>query len=103
MSFPPLGIGTYQLKGDDCIRAVKHALDNGYQLIDTARCYGNESEIASAIELSGKSRNELFITSKVNNQIPKINVYPHNYLTFIRYLLKKWATIKAIKLFAQLC
>jgi 2,5-diketo-D-gluconate reductase A len=36
---PLVGLGTYQMKGDECETAVRSALHIGYRLIDTARCY----------------------------------------------------------------
>jgi diketogulonate reductase-like aldo/keto reductase len=42
----------------------------GYQLIDTAQRYENESGIGEAIEVSKKKRTELFITSKQKYHMP---------------------------------
>jgi len=39
---PSLGFGTYQIKGRECIQAVKWALKTGYHHIDTASIYKNE-------------------------------------------------------------
>ena len=39
---PQLGFGVFQIKPDDTVAAVKHALDIGYRHIDTAEMYGNE-------------------------------------------------------------
>lgn len=60
---PQLGIGTWQLTGDTCTKAVKIALEKGYTHIDTAEAYGNETEIGKA--LNGFDRTKLFITSKL--------------------------------------
>lgn len=60
---PQLGLGTWELRGEACERAVVDALDLGYRHIDTAEGYGNEEEIGAA--LAGAPRNELFLTSKV--------------------------------------
>jgi len=64
-SMPALGLGTWQMRGDECTHAVRKALELGYRLIDTAELYRNESEIGKAIAHSGLARQELFITSKV--------------------------------------
>ena len=37
---PLFGLGVYKAKGDDCTKAVKFALRNGYRMIDTAAVYG---------------------------------------------------------------
>lgn len=34
------GLGVYKAMGDDCTKAVKFALQNGYRMIDTAALYG---------------------------------------------------------------
>jgi len=36
-----IGYGTYELRGDDCLKGVKWALEFGYTHIDTASIYGN--------------------------------------------------------------
>lgn len=65
---PQLGLGTWQMRGDECRLAVAKALELGYRHIDTAELYRNESEIGSAIADSGLKRSELFLTSKVMPQ-----------------------------------
>ena len=67
IEMPILGLGTWALKGQECIQAVRWAIELGYRLIDTATLYGNEREIGKAIEGSKVPREELFITSKVWN------------------------------------
>jgi len=61
---PKLGLGTWQLTGEDCLRAVPMALEMGYDHIDTADVYGNHREIAPA--LRDVDRDSIWITSKVN-------------------------------------
>lgn len=41
------------------------ALRAGYRLIDTARAYGNETEVGEAIRESGIPREDIFITTKL--------------------------------------
>ena len=60
---PEIGLGTWKLKGYECIGAVRKALEIGYRHIDTAEIYTNEEEIGEAIK--GFLRDKLFITSKV--------------------------------------
>jgi 2,5-diketo-D-gluconate reductase B len=62
---PALGLGTWELEGDQCVDAVGRALEIGYRHIDTAVRYGNESEVGRGIARSGLPRDELFITTKV--------------------------------------
>lgn len=62
---PALGAGTWQLKGDNCTRAVQQAVEIGYRHIDTAQIYGNEAEVGQGIENSEVNREELFLTTKV--------------------------------------
>ncbi|HTD05923.1 2,5-didehydrogluconate reductase DkgB [Undibacterium sp.] len=59
------GLGTFRLQGQTVIDSVKHGLDLGYRVIDTAQIYGNEAEVGQAIAESGVARSELFITTKI--------------------------------------
>jgi len=61
---PKLGLGTWQLTGDTCVKAVDMALEMGYTHIDTADVYGNHREVAAGI--SGHDREGFWLTSKVN-------------------------------------
>jgi 2,5-diketo-D-gluconate reductase B len=60
---PALGLGTWQLTGDDCINSVKEALKMNYLHIDTAQIYGNQEEVKEAIK--DEDRGKLYITSKL--------------------------------------
>ena len=62
---PVLGLGTWQLAGTECERAVRAALDIGYRHIDTAEMYGNEAEIGRALAASRLPRSAIFITTKI--------------------------------------
>src|SRR5262245_18544509 len=64
-TMPLLGLGTWQLRGSACRRAVGWALEVGYRQIDTATMYGNESEGGSAIAARGLGRREVFVTTKM--------------------------------------
>ncbi len=63
---PALGLGTWQLTGQNCIDIVRQAIEMGYRHIDTAELYENEAEVGQA--LKGVERSELFITSKVGTK-----------------------------------
>lgn len=62
---PVLGLGTWKLTGDGCVRATELALDIGYRHIDTAQIYENEAEVGQAIRNSGVERRDIFLTTKV--------------------------------------
>jgi len=66
-SIPQLGFGVFQIDPDDTAEAVSTALDAGYRHIDTAEMYGNERGVGEAVRASGLDRDEVFITSKLNN------------------------------------
>ena len=55
-AIPLLGFGTWQIKGDDAVRATSTALEAGYRHIDTATVYGNEGEVGRALAESGVPR-----------------------------------------------
>lgn len=65
VKMPQLGYGVYQVTKQECERCVLDALKVGYRAIDTAQSYFNEEEVGSAIQKSGVSREEVFLTSKV--------------------------------------
>jgi 2,5-diketo-D-gluconate reductase B len=59
--------GTYPLKGEVLARAMRDAADVGYRAFDTAQMYGNEAEVGAALADFGLPRDELCITTKVDN------------------------------------
>ncbi|RMZ68875.1 aldehyde reductase [Pyrenophora seminiperda CCB06] len=63
---PALGFGTWQDK-EAQEPAVLTALKLGYRHIDTARIYGTEPAVGSAIHKSGVPRSKLFLTTKLWN------------------------------------
>jgi diketogulonate reductase-like aldo/keto reductase len=65
VTVPRLGFGTWQITGEDCVDAVRNALDLGYRHIDTARAYGNEAEVGRGIAEAGLPREDFFVTTKV--------------------------------------
>jgi diketogulonate reductase-like aldo/keto reductase len=62
---PAIGFGTWELRGQTAVTAVKAALDAGYRHIDTAAMYANETQVGEAIRAQGTPRNEIFVTTKV--------------------------------------
>lgn len=65
LKIPTLGLGTWDLRGREGLRAIESALAMGYRHIDTAETYQNHEIIGEAI--AGYDRAELFITSKVDS------------------------------------
>jgi 2,5-diketo-D-gluconate reductase A len=61
---PLLGFGTWQIQGDDAVRATATALETGYRHLDTALVYGNEGEVGRALAGSGVPRDDVFLTTK---------------------------------------
>jgi 2,5-diketo-D-gluconate reductase A len=66
-AIPQLGFGVFQIPPPETAKAVELALEAGYRHIDTAEMYGNERGVGEAIRSSGIARNEVFVTSKLNN------------------------------------
>ena len=68
VEIPYLGLGTYNIRGKKEVeRALHFAFDVGYRLIDTAAAYYNEEEIGNAIKSSSVPREEIYITTKLDN------------------------------------
>jgi 2,5-diketo-D-gluconate reductase A len=66
-AIPQLGFGVFQIDPSETAEAVEQALEIGYRHIDTAEMYGNEREVSEGIRASGLGRDEVFVTSKLNN------------------------------------
>lgn len=62
---PKLGLGTWLLRDQECVEAVKKALKAGYRHIDTAQIYENEEAVGLAIAASDVQRKDVFITTKI--------------------------------------
>ena len=67
LPIPVLGFGTYKVAPEDAYDAVSRALEVGYRHIDTAQMYGNEAEVGAALDASGIPREQIFLTTKVDN------------------------------------
>lgn len=66
-TIPQLGFGTYLVPPDRTADVVGQALEVGYRHIDTAQMYRNEKGVGAAIAASGIPRDELYVTTKLNN------------------------------------
>lgn len=70
VKIPQIGFGTWQLEeGAETTNAVETALTSGYDHIDTALVYGNEKSVSQGLKASGRKREEIFITSKMFNDV----------------------------------
>ena len=67
VEIPQLGFGVFQVPPEDTARITGQAFEAGFRHIDTAEMYGNEKEVGQAVAESGIPRDEIFVTSKLNN------------------------------------
>jgi 2,5-diketo-D-gluconate reductase A len=67
VSIPQLGFGVFLIEPGDTKDATLAALEIGYRHIDTAQMYGNEGQVGEAVRASGIDREDIFVTSKLNN------------------------------------
>ena len=63
-TIPLVGLGTWTLRGRDCVRLVAEAIRIGYRHIDSAQMYGNEFEVGEGVRASGR-RAEVMVTTKI--------------------------------------
>ena len=66
-AIPQLGFGVFQVPPDQTAKTVLNAFEVGYRHIDTAQMYQNEAGVGEAIATSGIPREELYVTTKLNN------------------------------------
>jgi 2,5-diketo-D-gluconate reductase A len=66
-AMPQLGFGVFQVPPPDVEQVVTLALEAGYRSIDTAAMYRNEEGVGRALAASGIPRDELFVTTKLDN------------------------------------
>ena len=63
---PVIGLGTWKSEpGEATYQAVLDSIEAGYRHIDTARAYGNEESVGSAVRDSGVNREDVFVTTKL--------------------------------------
>jgi diketogulonate reductase-like aldo/keto reductase len=67
VEIPQLGLGVWQVEDDIVTDVVTTAFEAGYRHIDTAAAYQNEAGVGRAVAASGIPRDELFITTKLQN------------------------------------
>ena len=66
-AIPQLGFGVFQVPPDITEETVLAALEAGYRHIDTAQMYRNEEGVGRAVAAAGIPREELYVTTKLNN------------------------------------
>lgn len=65
---PLIGLGVFRASaGGETAAAVQAALRAGYRHIDTARVYGNETDVGKGLRASGIDREQVFVTTKLWN------------------------------------
>ena len=69
VEIPQFGFGVFQVPPEETSETVQAAFDAGYRHIDTAEMYENEEGVGQAIAAAGLPRDELFVTTKLNNDL----------------------------------
>lgn len=74
-------MGDYRFRRVRTISAVKNGICLGYG-IDCAQAYGNHRQVGRGMRISGRSREEIFVTSKLYNtqQDNKVREHYHEIL-----------------------
>ncbi|MCB2214272.1 aldo/keto reductase [bacterium] len=68
VKIPKIGFGTNVLRGAKGVEAIQTALAAGCRLIDTAQSYHNEDVIGRAVAESDVPREDVFITTKIDDE-----------------------------------
>ncbi|MDN5371634.1 MAG: hypothetical protein PWR19_680 [Carnobacterium sp.] len=69
VKIPKLGLGTWMIDNEAVVQVVKDALDSGYRHIDTAQAYLNEEGVGRGLKELGVSREDIFVTTKLEGDI----------------------------------
>lgn len=74
-AMPTPGFGVYRLSGEqEGVDAILSALEAGYRHLDTAAFYGNEKAVGKAVRQSGIPREEIFVTTKLWNDVQRTGI-----------------------------
>lgn len=65
LEIPGIGLGFWESRGDEAVKAVCMGTEAGYRRIDTAMYYKNEDQVGEGIRRCGIPREELFIDTKL--------------------------------------
>ncbi len=75
VEIPAIGMGTWPIFGQALTDTVACAYDAGYRLFDTADNYYNEADLGNALQslckTRGAKREELFIVTKISDELYK--------------------------------
>lgn len=69
VKIPMVGLGTFPLRGEALSGTIKDAIDVGYESLDTATGYYNESEIGSLVKDGVIKTDKIFVTSKIHSSV----------------------------------
>lgn len=75
---PLIGLGTWQLTGEEAVQQTQEALDAGYRMIDTSGDYHNQQQIGEALGKSHVDRHHMYIVSKVEETDDAYQKTRHN-------------------------
>ena len=67
VEIPQLGFGVFKVPPEQTEEVTRTALEIGYRHVDTAQMYGNEAGVGRAVRAAGLARDEVFVTSKLDN------------------------------------
>ena len=67
VEIPQLGFGVFKVPPEQTEEVTRTALEIGYRHVDTAQMYGNEAGVGRAVRAASLARDEVFVTSKLNN------------------------------------
>ena len=67
VEIPQLGFGVFKVPPEQTEDVTRTALEVGYRHVDTAQMYGNEAGVGRAVRAASLARDEVFVTSKLNN------------------------------------
>ena len=87
-SIPQLGFGIFQVEPGDTAENVRTALEIGYRHVDGAQLYHNEAEAGAGIADSSVGRDDIFITTKLDNT----NHAPDDVARSFEASLEAWRT-----------
>lgn len=66
---PQIQLGTWLINNDDVRKVIRQAINVGYRAFDTAKDYGNESDVGKGIWNSDVERSDIFLTTKLPTSI----------------------------------
>lgn len=67
VEMPMVGLGTFQITGDEAEQALVNAISVGYTMFDSAAAYHNSEILGSVLKKNFKNRSEYFLTTKLRN------------------------------------